>query len=247
MDVTFTTNNDPERRESIVSPAPKGRWDAPDSWAVRRNTDDNTFHGPEMDEIQGTPRPDEKKTPYCIRIFRSDGTFSTHSMSLDASVADVISQVVKKTYVVDGIDNYHIIMKKQNLIRVLSPPERPLLIQKRLLQQVGYEDKDRIEDVGREDNTYLCRFMFLSAKESDFHSRTADLTVSRTQSSTTSICLAVTLSRYPSPSTQKQPISSRSICPEICRWMSPGISSSPASICVISSSIITRPEDSRRV
>ncbi|CAH0048025.1 unnamed protein product [Clonostachys solani] len=181
MDVTFSTNADPERRESIVSPAPKGRWDAPDSWAVRRNTDDNTFHGPEMDEIQGTPRPDEKKTPYCIRIFRSDGTFSTHSMSLDASVADVISQVVKKTYVVDGLDNYHIIMKKQNLIRVLAPPERPLLIQKRLLQQVGYEDKDRIEDVGREDNTYLCRFMFLSAKESDFHSRTADLTVSRTQ------------------------------------------------------------------
>jgi len=102
-------------------------------------------------------------------------------MPLDATVTDVISQVIKKAYVVDGLDNYHIILKKQGLIRVLGPPERPLLIQKRMLEQVGYEEKDRIEDLGREDNSYLCRFMFLSAKESDFHSKTADLSITRTQ------------------------------------------------------------------
>lgn len=172
VDLTFANE---ERRESIASPPPKGRWDAPDSWAVRRNTDDNSYHTPEMDETQSPPRPEEKLTSYCIRIFRSDGTFSTHSMPLDATVSDVISQVIKKTYVVDGLENYHIIMKRHDLIRVLGPSELPLLIQKRLLQQVGYEEKDRIEDLGREDNSYLCRFMFLSAKESDFHSKTADL------------------------------------------------------------------------
>lgn len=158
-----------------------GRWDAPDSWAVRRNTEDQAQQVPDMEEIGSPPRPEEKLAPYFIRIFRSDGTFSTYSMALDSSVADVISQVIKKTYVVDGLENYHIIMKKHDLIRVLTPAERPLLIQKRLMQQVGYEERDRIEDMGREDNGYLCRFMFLSARESDFHARTADLSGARNQ------------------------------------------------------------------
>lgn len=180
MDSSFIASIDGDRRESTVE-GPKGRWDAPDSWAVRRNTEDNTDDVPEVDEIGSPPRPDEKLNPYFIRIFRSDGTFSTHSMALDSTVTDVISQVIKKTYVVDGLENYHIIMKKHDLIRVLAPIERPLLMQKRLLQQVGYEEKDRIEDLGREDNGYLCRFMFLSARESDFHAKTTDLGISRSQ------------------------------------------------------------------
>ncbi|OAA79587.1 adenylate cyclase [Akanthomyces lecanii RCEF 1005] len=162
-------------------PDPKGQWDAPDSWAVRRNTEDNTEEAPEAEEVVCPPRPEEKMSPYCIRIFRSDGTFLTHAMPLDSTVSDVITQVMKKTYVVDGLENYHIIMKKHDLIRVLTPQDRPLLIQKRLFQQVGYEEKDRIEDLGREDNGYLCRFMFLSARESDFHSRTMDLSMSQNQ------------------------------------------------------------------
>ncbi|KAM0340985.1 hypothetical protein ACHAPU_010217 [Fusarium lateritium] len=181
MDTSFVNNIEPERHDSIISTAPKGRWDAPDSWAVRRNTEDNSYNGPELDEIGSPPRPEEKGSPYCIRIFRSDGTFSTHSMPLESSVTDVISQVIKKTYVVDGLENYHIILKKHDLIRVLTPPERPLLMQKRLLQQVGYEEKDRIEDLGREDNSYLCRFMFLSARESDFHAKTTDMGLARAQ------------------------------------------------------------------
>ncbi|KEY65168.1 hypothetical protein S7711_08278 [Stachybotrys chartarum IBT 7711] len=180
MDTTVFNTFDIDRRESVLA-GPQGRWDAPDSWAVRRNTEDEISNAPDAEEIGAPPRPEEKASPYCIRIFRSDGTFSTHSMPLDSSVTDVISQVIKKTYVVDGLENYHIILKKHDLIRVLTPAERPLLMQKRLLQQIGYEEKDRIEDLGREDNSYICRFMFLSARESDFHAKTADLNMSRAQ------------------------------------------------------------------
>ncbi|UNI15108.1 Adenylate cyclase [Purpureocillium takamizusanense] len=179
MDVSFVNSLYGDRKESVVEP--KGGWDAPDSWAVRRGTEERSNHTTDADEVGSPPRPEEKLAPYFIRIFRSDGTFSTHSMALDSTVSDVISQVVKKTYVVDGLENYHIIMKKHDLIRVLTPPERPLLMQKRLLQQVGYEEKDRIEELGREDNGYLCRFMFLSARESDFHARTTDLGITRSQ------------------------------------------------------------------
>ncbi|KAF6830796.1 adenylate cyclase (protein phosphatase 2C) [Colletotrichum plurivorum] len=196
MDHTFIANIvDPDKVEPPPVPpkpeafpggpggpgGPNGSWNAPDSWAVRRNTEDTTYQAPDLDDIGSPPRPEEKMTPYCIRIFRSDGTFATLSMALDASVADVISSLIKKTYATDALENYHIILKKHDLVRVLSAPERPLLMQKRLLQQIGYEERDRIEDVGREDNSYLCRFMFLSSRESDFHSVTNDLGLGRIQ------------------------------------------------------------------
>ncbi|KAG7134983.1 Adenylate cyclase like protein [Verticillium longisporum] len=124
-----------------TAPNANGSWNAPDSWAVRRNTEDNTDQQPDVDDIGSPPRADEKMAPYCIRIFKTDNTFSTLSMPLDAAVADIT-------------------LNKHGL-------------------QVGYEDKDRIEDVGREDNSYLCRFMFLSQKDSDFHSLSNDLGLGR--------------------------------------------------------------------
>ncbi|KAJ9157391.1 Adenylate cyclase [Pleurostoma richardsiae] len=170
-----------ERRPS-EQPGPNGAWNAPDSWAVRRTAEEAVSSVPETEEEVGTPpRPEEKMTPYCIRVFRSDGTFATLQMALDASVRDVIGQIVKKSYVTEGLDNYHIVLKKHDLVRILSPAERPLLIQKRLLQQVGYEERDKIEEIGREDNGYLCRFLFLSSRESDFHAITHDIGFGRMQ------------------------------------------------------------------
>ncbi|KAK3329296.1 phosphatase 2C-domain-containing protein [Apodospora peruviana] len=157
-----------------------GSWFAPDSWAVRRG-DEVSTHVPEADDIGSPPRPEEKLTNYCIRVFRSDGTFATLQMALDSNVQDVIAQIVKKSYVSDGLGNYHIVLQKHDLVRVLNSVERPLLMQKRLLQQVGYEDRDRIEDIGREDNSYLCRFLFLSARECDLRSNHHDLGFGRMQ------------------------------------------------------------------
>ncbi len=145
-----------------------GAWNAPDSWAVRRNAEERDAHHPEIDDVETPPRPEEKVAPHCIRVFRSDGTFATIQLPLNAMVSDVMTQVVKKTYVTDGLENYYIVLKKHEHTRVLAAPERPLLIQKRLLQQVGYEERDRLEEIGREDNSYLCRFVFLSARDREF-------------------------------------------------------------------------------
>ncbi|KAK4136719.1 PP2C-domain-containing protein [Trichocladium antarcticum] len=179
MDADFL--NDIEADKLPIQPAePSGAWNAPDSWAVRRG-DDASTHVPEADDVGSPPRPEEKMTNYCIRVFRADGTFATIQMALDATVSDLVSQIVKKSYVIEDVENYHIVLKKHDLVRVLTPVERPLLLQKRLLQQVGYEERDRIEDIGREDNSYLCRFMFLSARESDFHTVTQDVGFGRMQ------------------------------------------------------------------
>ncbi|RUP25516.1 hypothetical protein BC936DRAFT_138831 [Jimgerdemannia flammicorona] len=47
--------------------------------------------------------------------------------------------------------------------RILRPDERPLQIQKQLLEYMGYTDQDKLEDLGREDNSYLVSFEFAQA------------------------------------------------------------------------------------
>ncbi|KAI0483383.1 protein phosphatase 2C [Xylariaceae sp. FL0804] len=176
MDPTIFQLSDPEIvPEPFSATRGRGAWNAPDSWAVRRNAEEREAHAPEVDDVGTPPKPEEKLAPHCIRVFKADGTFATIQMPLSSTVTDVMQQVIKKAFVTEGLENYHIILRKHDLSRVLSALERPLLIQKRLLQQVGYEEKDRLEDIGREDNSYLCRFLFLSARDSSFISTPHDL------------------------------------------------------------------------
>ncbi|KAH7080648.1 hypothetical protein FB567DRAFT_109406 [Paraphoma chrysanthemicola] len=156
-------------------------WDAPDSWAVKRTREEM---GDMYDEVDDNDEPlneqHDTKT-YCLRIFRVDSTFATLSATLNTTVQEIIQILGKKTVLQDELDNYHIVMKKHDTSRQLESNERPLLIQKRLLEQAGYTDLDRLEDVGREDNSYLCRFTFLPAKMSGYSSLERDPGFSKMQ------------------------------------------------------------------
>ncbi|KAI1131749.1 protein phosphatase 2C [Nemania abortiva] len=158
---------------------PGGAWNAPDSWAVRKNAEERDNRTPENDDVGTPPRVEEKGALHCIRVFRSDSSFATVQLPLTATVSEVISVVSKKTLITEGVENYHIALRKHDLCRVLLQQERPLLIQKRLLQQAGYEEKDRLEDIGREDNGYLCRFLFLSSRDNIFNASPHDLGLGR--------------------------------------------------------------------
>ena len=154
-------------------------WNAPDSWAVKKVSD--LSMGIEGDEAAMPRKLEKSQHPYCIRIFKGDGTFATLSVDLSASVADVITQFGRKTHITDSLDNYQIIMQKHDLQRILSAGERPVIIQKRLLEQAGYEEKDDIEDLGREDQTYLCRFLFMSQRDSGYAAISQDLGFNKAQ------------------------------------------------------------------
>ncbi|KFY74191.1 hypothetical protein V499_05767, partial [Pseudogymnoascus sp. VKM F-103] len=155
-------------------------WNAPDSWAVKKVSDLN-MTGPEADETDMPRKFEKSQHPYCIRIFKADGTFATLSVDLSATVADVITQFGRKTHITDSLDNYQIIMKKHALQRILSAGERPVIIQKRLLEQAGYQEKDDIEDLGREDQTYLCRFLFIPQRDSGYAAISQDLGLNKSQ------------------------------------------------------------------
>ncbi|KAL8738310.1 MAG: hypothetical protein Q9181_000899 [Wetmoreana brouardii] len=147
-----------------------GGWDAPDSWAVKRVGDENMARLREIDEAGDPPRLDDDGTPHCVRVFRIDSTFATLSTGVNTTVAEILQMLGKKSFLQDDLDNYQIIMRKHDLQRQLNPNERPIAIQKTLLEQAGYLAVDRIEEIGREDNSYLCRFTFVPTKLSGYYS-----------------------------------------------------------------------------
>lgn len=163
-------------------PEEKGVWDAPDSWAVKRAGDENVGRLQELDE-HGNPANEETDPgpPFCVRIFRVDSTFAVLSVPLNTTVSEIIQILGKKSFLQDELGNYQIIMRKHDTSRQLEPNERPLVIQKRLLEQAGYSESDKLEDVGREDNSYLCRFTFLPAKMSGYSSLEKDPGFSKMQ------------------------------------------------------------------
>ncbi|KAF2274808.1 PP2C-domain-containing protein [Westerdykella ornata] len=156
-------------------------WDAPDSWAVKRLDGENIPRHDDMDETTVSKEDEEDTRTYCVRIFRADSTFATLSASLTTTVSQIIQILGKKTLLQDELDNYHIVMRKHDTSRQLDPTERPLLLQKQLLKQAGYTEADRIEEIGREDNSYLCRFTFLPAKMTGYASLERDPGFSKMQ------------------------------------------------------------------
>ncbi len=151
-----------------------GAWEVPDSWAVKRVKDDNAERLKEIDEEGNAPGAEDAGPMYFMRIFRADSTFAVISASLNTTAAELISMMAKKTFLQDELDNYQIVMRKQAASRQLEPSERPLVMQKRLLEMAGYKSSDRLEDLGREDHGYLCRFTFLPAKMSGYSSLERD-------------------------------------------------------------------------
>ncbi|EPS44060.1 hypothetical protein H072_1966 [Dactylellina haptotyla CBS 200.50] len=145
-----------------------GSWNAPDSWAVggRERKLAETQTQEEAEEIPEEMLRKQSLSQFCIRVFRVDGSFTTLSSNLNATVTDLLHQLGKKSFLQDDLSNYVIILRKGELARILGSGERPLIMQKKLLEQVGYTEEDRIDEIGREDNSYLCRFTFLPSRVS---------------------------------------------------------------------------------
>lgn len=151
-----------------------GAWDAPDSWAVTKVGDENMGRLREIDEA-GVPQKDEDDgISHCVRVFRIDSTFATLSTHVNTTVSEILQMLGKKSFLQDELGNYQIIMRKHDLQRQLALGERPIAVQKRLLEQAGYLTSDHLEEIGREDNSYLCRFTFVPTKLSGYYSLEKD-------------------------------------------------------------------------
>jgi len=162
----------PGRIPAATPTAPESIWRVPDSWRYCKQGDDveTASRGESLDndfEMVEKPGQEAQRRPslaYCIRVFRADSTFATLSCNLSASVSELLRMLGRKSFLQDDLGNYQLIIKKGEMSRILQPQERPLQIQKRLLEQAGYTQYDHLEEIGREDHSYLCRFNFRMSK-----------------------------------------------------------------------------------
>lgn len=169
-DSTTALPEDGKKRDGTAA----GNWDAPESWQVKKHSEDLATRLPKIANEAARNAPEGNGSSYFLRVFRIDSTFATLSAGLNATVADILLMLGRKSFLQDHLNNYEIVMRKHDLSRQLDHTERPIRIQKRLLEQVGYTEKDRIEDIGREDHSYICRFVFLPTKLSGYSSLEGD-------------------------------------------------------------------------
>ncbi|KAJ3290746.1 cysteinyl-tRNA synthetase, partial [Borealophlyctis nickersoniae] len=95
----------------------------------------------------------------CLRLFRRDSTFATISARESATTQEIL-QIMSRKSLIPDYTKFTICLVRHGQERILARMERPLLLQRRLLEEIGYEAGDRIEMLGREDNSYLLKFIF---------------------------------------------------------------------------------------
>ncbi|KAK7206497.1 phosphatase 2C-domain-containing protein [Myxozyma melibiosi] len=158
---------------TLVAPSPIDRttpvlytgWDPPESWGVMRADSDVGHDHAVQKQPQAAPRPRASLKPsstYYVRVFRTDGTFSTVSCPLDTTTTELLA-ILGRKFFLPSAAHYQIGFRRLGLLRILNPDEKPLMLQKRMLELSGYTDEDQIAGLGREDLGFLCRFLFIDA------------------------------------------------------------------------------------
>lgn len=151
------------RKEGSPAPLPPtaegdAKWRAPESWQVpsdEMHMSEDALWAPAI----ASKLEKEGNQLYHVRIFKEDKSFSTLSCPLNSTATDVLSAMARKMYR-DNFVGYDLTVKTGDLSRILQKHERPLVLQRILLEFIGYTEKDNFPSLGREDLSYLCRFEF---------------------------------------------------------------------------------------
>ena len=133
-------------------------WTAPESWGVRP-------HNLITEELPEFPEDNvvESRQTYCLRVFRTDSTFATIPCPANTSVLELIALLSKKFFVPAG-ERWVLVHYVNNLARVMQPSERPVVVQQKSLERLGYvEDVDGGGEMGRDDWSGFWRFVFMRA------------------------------------------------------------------------------------
>lgn len=149
------------RASSILpsgGPQNDATWTAPESWGVRP-------HNSITEELPEFPEEDvvESRQTYCLRVFRTDSTFATIPCPANISVSELLILLAKKFFVPAG-ERWVLVHFVNNLARVMQPSERPVSVQQKSLERLGYvEDMDGGGEMGRDDWSGFWRFIFMRA------------------------------------------------------------------------------------
>lgn len=94
-----------------------------------------------------------------IRVYKTDGTFATLSCSLVSTANEVQTILARKSLTTESAA-YRLFVRDKGSERPLGISDKPSQLQRRRLIQAGYTENDGLEDMGRDDLSYLLRFVF---------------------------------------------------------------------------------------
>ncbi|KAJ1024548.1 hypothetical protein NDA13_004479 [Ustilago tritici] len=94
-----------------------------------------------------------------IRVYKIDGTFATLSCSLVSTANEVQTILARKSLTTESAA-YRLFVRDKGSERPLGNSDKPAQLQRRRLMQAGHTESDGLEDMGRDDLSYLLRFVF---------------------------------------------------------------------------------------
>ncbi|BGP32802.1 cysteinyl-tRNA synthetase [Rhodotorula toruloides] len=97
--------------------------------------------------------------PFMVRIYRVDNTFSTLPVPLGATASEMTAMLARK-FQVNAKTTYALYLREKGLERRVGPNEKPVWLQRRKFEQAGYTELDKLEELGREDNSYLSKLVY---------------------------------------------------------------------------------------
>lgn len=95
---------------------------------------------------------------HIIRVFKEDNTFTTILCPVDTTTSELL-QIVQRKFFLESTSNYRLSVLVANNTKVLEPFERPLRIQLGLLSLSGYSERENLRVLGREDMSFVCKFV----------------------------------------------------------------------------------------
>ncbi|PWN22397.1 hypothetical protein BCV69DRAFT_245961 [Microstroma glucosiphilum] len=95
-------------------------------------------------------------------ILRIDTPFGTRTVSvpLFANASEIRSIIARKSVSATGAVAYRLFVRDKGSERPLGESEKPALLQRRRMEQAGYTEADGLETLGREDHSYLLKFVY---------------------------------------------------------------------------------------
>lgn len=101
--------------------------------------------------------PAANKMTY-LRIYRSNDTHTVVSIPMTSTAAELRALLARK--VMDGPGAKRLFVLDKGSERPLGESEKPAILQRRRLEQAGYTESDKLDEIGREDMSFLLKFVY---------------------------------------------------------------------------------------
>jgi adenylate cyclase len=159
--------NEPE----IVSKQKPKSWVAPESWAViaplmaseipERPPSQNDNNG-ELSAIR-IYKIDSKHHRTASIVNMMDSFFQPSVLlacPLNTRALEICVTLTQKYFTSYDSSRYRLYVTHGGIEKMLAKDEQPLLLQQNWLKEIGYTDEDELTKLGRDDHSYLFRFVF---------------------------------------------------------------------------------------